>query len=59
MTGTAQAAADELKEFYDLDVMVIPPNRPCIRNDEPDLIFTLEMDTPQLFKTVLPDRSKS
>ncbi len=40
MTGTAQAAADEFKEFYNLEVAVIPPNRPCIRIDEPDLIFT-------------------
>lgn len=40
MTGTAQTAADEFKEFYNLDLVVIPPNRPCIRADEPDLIFT-------------------
>jgi preprotein translocase subunit SecA len=40
MTGTALAAADEFKEFYNLDVAIIPPNRPCIRKDEPDLIFT-------------------
>lgn len=40
MTGTAQIAADEFKEFYNLDLVVIPPNRPCIRADEPDLIFT-------------------
>lgn len=40
MTGTARAAATELKEFYDLDVVAIPPHRPCIRADEPDWIFT-------------------
>jgi preprotein translocase subunit SecA len=39
MTGTAQAAADELKQYYNLEVAVIPPNRPCIRADEPDLIY--------------------
>jgi preprotein translocase subunit SecA len=40
MTGTAQMAADELKEFYDLEVVMIPPHRPCIRVDEPDRVFT-------------------
>lgn len=40
MTGTAQAAADEFKEFYNLDVVVIPPNRPNIRIDHPDLVYT-------------------
>ena len=40
MTGTAQAGADLFKEFYNLDVTVIPPHRPGIRRDEPDLIFT-------------------
>jgi preprotein translocase subunit SecA len=40
MTATAQAAAEEFKEFYDLNVVVIPPNQPCIRIDYPDVIFT-------------------
>ncbi len=40
MTATAQPAADELKQFYGLTVVVVPPNRPCIRIDHPDEIFT-------------------
>ena len=40
MTATAQPAADELKQFYGLTVVVVPPNRPCIRKDHPDKIFT-------------------
>ena len=40
MTATVGSAADELVEFYDLDVVVVPPNRPCIRTDHPDLVFT-------------------
>lgn len=40
MTATVQPAAEEFKEFYDLDVMVVPPNRPCIRIDFPDVVFT-------------------
>lgn len=39
MTATALPAADELRETYGLDVVVIPPNRPCIRVDHPDYIF--------------------
>jgi preprotein translocase subunit SecA len=40
MTATAQPAADELKQFYGLTVVVVPPNRPCIRQDHSDEIFT-------------------
>jgi len=40
MTATALPAADELLELYGLDITVIPPNRPCIRIDEPDHIYT-------------------
>ena len=40
MTGTAQTVADELREFYGMDVVVIPTNKPCVRKDHPDLIFT-------------------
>jgi len=39
MTGTAQEAAEELYEFYDLKVVVVPPNRPCVRVDHPDRMF--------------------
>jgi preprotein translocase subunit SecA len=40
MTGTAVPAANELREFYGLTVVVIPTNKPCIRVDHPDVIFT-------------------
>ncbi len=40
MTATARPSAEEFKEFYGLTVAVIPPNRPCIRRDEPDVVFT-------------------
>lgn len=39
MTATAQAAAEELYDFYGLQTVVIPPHKPCIRTDMPDLIF--------------------
>ncbi|WP_438432742.1 accessory Sec system translocase SecA2 [Gorillibacterium sp. sgz500922] len=40
MTGTALTSADEFKETYSLEVVVIPPNRMNIREDLPPLIFT-------------------
>src|SRR6185436_4751655 len=40
MTGTAQAAAAELREMYGLDVVVIPTHRPMVRIDRPDVLFT-------------------
>ncbi len=39
MTATAQSAEQEFRDFYDLDIVVIPPNRPCIREDYPAIIF--------------------
>ena len=39
MTGTAVEATEELDELYRLKVVVIPPNRPCVRVDHPDRIF--------------------
>ena len=39
MTATAQPAAEELKEFYGLDVVVIPTHTPCLRRDDEDVIF--------------------
>ncbi|WP_158861316.1 preprotein translocase subunit SecA [Lunatibacter salilacus] len=40
MTGTAQEAVEEFSNFYNLGVVVIPPNLPCIRRDLEDLIFS-------------------
>jgi preprotein translocase subunit SecA len=40
MTATARSAAEELKSFFRLTVVVIPPHRPCVRVDEPDRVFT-------------------
>ncbi len=40
MTGTAQDAATELEELYGLETVVVPPHRPMIRVDRPDVVFT-------------------
>ena len=39
MTGTAVTVGDQLLQFYGLEVAVIPPNRPCVRVDEPDRLY--------------------
>ncbi|MFB6368111.1 MAG: preprotein translocase subunit SecA, partial [Gemmatimonadota bacterium] len=39
MTGTAETEEGEFMEIYDLDVVVIPTNRPDRRVDQDDLIF--------------------
>jgi preprotein translocase subunit SecA len=40
MTGTARDAAEELRAFYGLRVVVIPTHRPNRRVDQPDVVFT-------------------
>lgn len=40
MTATAKTSEEEFQDFYGLPVVVIPPNRSCIRVDNPDTVFT-------------------
>jgi preprotein translocase subunit SecA len=42
MTGTAVTEAEELDKIYKLDVTVIPPNRPVVRDDRPDYVYRSE-----------------
>jgi preprotein translocase subunit SecA len=39
MTGTADTEAVEFKKIYNLDVMVIPTNKPLLRKDYHDVIY--------------------
>ena len=39
MTGTAETEAGEFWNIYKLDVVVIPTNRPVVRNDREDLVY--------------------
>ena len=39
MTGTAETEASEFWNIYKLDVVVIPTNRPILRDDREDLIY--------------------
>ncbi|MBQ7547359.1 MAG: preprotein translocase subunit SecA [Clostridia bacterium] len=42
MTGTAMTESDEFQQIYSLDVIEIPPNRPVIREDHPDVVYKTE-----------------
>lgn len=39
MTGTAKTEEEEFRNIYNMQVVVIPTNRPVIRDDRPDLIY--------------------
>ncbi|MEC5273973.1 preprotein translocase subunit SecA [Caldifermentibacillus hisashii] len=40
MTGTAKTEEEEFRNIYNMNVIVIPTNRPIIRDDRPDLIYS-------------------
>jgi len=44
MTGTADTEAAEFDKIYKLEVVVIPPNRPMVRRDQPDLVYRTERE---------------
>ncbi|MDX2284298.1 MAG: preprotein translocase subunit SecA [Bacteroidia bacterium] len=44
MTGTAETEEAEFFQIYKLDVVVIPTNRPVVRDDKDDLIYLTKRD---------------
>lgn len=52
MTGTADTEAFEFRQIYGLDVVVIPTNRPMIRDDLNDLIY---MSAEEKFEAIIED----
>ena len=42
MTGTAKTEEEEFREIYNMYVIEIPTNKPCIREDMADLMFATE-----------------
>ncbi len=50
MTGTAVTEAEEFHKIYKLEVVVIPTNKPMIRQDHPDWIYK---DEDSKFKAVV------
>ncbi|MBU2897009.1 preprotein translocase subunit SecA [Vibrio hepatarius] len=44
MTGTADTEAFEFQSIYGLDTVVIPTNKPMVRNDMPDVVYRTEAE---------------
>lgn len=44
MTGTADTEAHEFQTIYGLEVVMIPPNKPNVRNDAADLVYITAQD---------------
>ncbi|WP_018954229.1 preprotein translocase subunit SecA [Thioalkalivibrio sulfidiphilus] len=44
MTGTADTEAYEFQQIYGLEVVVIPTNRPMVRNDMQDLVYMTQKE---------------
>ena len=44
MTGTAKTEEPEFKEIYNMDVVVIPTNKPVIRVDHEDIVYVRKND---------------
>jgi preprotein translocase subunit SecA len=42
MTGTAETEAAEFQKTYNIDVVVVPSNRPLIRKENQDLVYRTE-----------------
>jgi preprotein translocase subunit SecA len=42
MTGTAKTEEEEFKKIYGLEVIIVPTNRPMIRQDMPDVVYKSE-----------------
>lgn len=52
MTGTADTEAFEFQQIYSLEVVVIPTNKPMVREDLPDQVF---MTAPEKFNAIASD----
>src|SRR2546426_272408 len=59
MTGTADTEAEEFAKIYNLDVMVIPPNRRLLRVENPDLVYRTEAEKwDAIVKEILDEHAK-
>src|SRR5882672_8661622 len=58
MTGTADTEAEEFNKIYKLDVVVIPPNRPLRRVENPDLVYRTETEKWDAIVTEIIDEHK-
>ena len=58
MTGTAATSAEEFHKVYNLDVIIVPPNKPFQRKDWPDRIYKTEQGKFQSIVREIKERNK-
>lgn len=56
MTGTADTEAQEFFEIYGLEVVVIPPNKPLVREDFSDLVYISEAEKYKAILAAIKER---
>ncbi len=56
MTGTADTEAYEFQQIYGLEVVVLPPNKPMVREDFADLVY---MSGAEKFTAIIDDIKKA
>jgi len=59
MTGTASTSAEEFDKVYNLEVAIVPTNKPMVRKDLPDKIFKTEQGKFQALIKEIKERNKS
>lgn len=59
MTGTAETEKTEFKDIYNMDVVVIPTNKPVIRIDLPDRIYQTEAAKIRAITNDIENRTKT
>jgi preprotein translocase subunit SecA len=59
MTGTAFTESNEFKSIYQLDVVVLPTNRPLVRKNYPDRIYKTEEEKLSAVVEEIAELSKS
>ena len=52
MTGTADTEAEEFQKIYELEVVIVPPNRAMVRDDMSDLVYR---DIDDKYEAILED----
>ena len=58
MTGTAVTEAEEFSKIYNLDVIIIPTNKPIIRDDKTDVILKTEKEKYQAIVQEIKKRNE-
>lgn len=59
MTGTALTESAEFLKIYNLDVVAVPPNKPCVRMDKSDLVYGTRKEKFDAIVEEVQDRHES